>query len=348
MPKEDEGWNYLPFLPLQAHLKHHFYPMAAKMDLIGTNQIALADIENMQLLNEWIKTKSGQPAAIQFFINKCKDKRENVGLIYYNSGVFMEVPDDAIFNDLPDEEYHVMGNEWWNLWSNIIWEEPRMLMDNYVNLFEPSPIRNGMKRVRAKLTVEENDFINSCFIPETWANNNASVSCKQHRSDMQKEAEARMKWQQIQKDQKRLATVPINDSFFNWKFTGPPPMKERIHFIVNEIQKLDFQTIHRISHNSNVKKYEANLRNTAVESLNKLMTLVDEKEFYEINAPENEKLINEYYLPNLHEAMVKIPRKGLKVVVYEDQESQCDEEINTSYKDWSGQWSPMNSDDEKI
>ena len=115
--------------------------MATRVDLHGAIQISLEDIENMQLLKEWIKTKSGQPAAIQFFINKCKDKRTNAGLIYYNSGIFMEVPNDEIFDDLSDEEYHVMGNEWWKLWSNITWEEPRIVSDNYVNLSEPNPNR---------------------------------------------------------------------------------------------------------------------------------------------------------------------------------------------------------------
>ena len=346
IPNEDEGWNFLPFLPIRAQLKHHFYPMAARFDFNGTNHITMDDIENMQLLHKWIRTKSGQPAAIQFFINKCKDRRTNSCLIYYNSGIFMEIPSDESFNDLNDEDYHVMGNEWWKLWSNITWEEPRMLSDGYVNLSEPNPIRNGIKRVKARLTPNEEDFINSCFIPETWANNNTRITCTQQRSELQNEEEALQKWHKIQMDQKRLATVPINDAFFNWKFTGPPPMKDRIQFINREIQKLNFQTIQRISHNSKVKKYEDDLKSVAMENLNKLMALQEEKEFFDLNAKENEKLVNEFYLPNLHAAMITNPRKGMKVKVYEDQETQCDEEIDTSYKDWSGQWSPMHSDED--
>ena len=346
LPKDDEGWNYLPFLPIQAQLKHYFYPMAARMDFNGNKKVTLEDIENMQLMTNWIRTKNGQPATIQFLVNQCKEKRTDAGLIYYNSGVFLKLPEDSDFEDLEDSEYHVLGNEWWKLWSNIVWEKPRNLNDQFIHFSEPNPIRSSIKRNTTKRTMAEEEFLNSCYIPENWANNNVQMCCSQVNSEDTKDAEAKKKWNRIQMEQKNLATVPIHDPFFNWKFTGPPPLKERIQFIMKEIQKLNFQTIHRISHHSKVVAYEAKMKKMALESLQTLIDMQEEKAFYDLNAAENENIINDCYLPNLHTAMIVEPRKGLQVKVYEDQGSQCDEEINTSYKDWSGQWSPMESENE--
>lgn len=87
-----------------------------------------------------------------------------------------------------------------------------------------------------------------------------------------------------------------------------------------------------------VKKYEESLKQEIVENIQQLIELQDEKDFYTINADENEQLINSYYLPNLNNALNDKPRKGIRIVEIKEKGVQCEDE-DDNLVDWSGQWS---------
>ena len=83
--------------------------MLSKFDFKGDDSMDVRDIENMQVLKKWTKRQSGQSTAVQFIINKFKSQRMDACLIYFNSGVFQNLPNDQVFNDLNDNEYHQIG-----------------------------------------------------------------------------------------------------------------------------------------------------------------------------------------------------------------------------------------------
>ena len=112
---------------------------------------------------------------------------------------------------------------------------------------------------------------------------------------------------------------------------------ENIQVILDEVKKLDLRTNGRISLNSKVLKYEADLILKVQEALQVVSDFYEEKKFYELNVRDNDKLMNAYYLPHLHKVLVKKPRSGQVMVEVKDQPTQYDSSDNL--QDWSGQWS---------
>lgn len=337
VPDEKDGVNCLPFLPLLALLKHYFYPMATTFDFNGTGTLKMSDIENMQLLASWIRGKSGHPPAIQFIINKWKDKRSDVMLIYYNAGSILELKE--VFPDLNDEEYHQIGYQWCKLWSNLLLEDPRVLKEEFVVIYEPEPIKRGIRRINVGLSKEEDDFLMACVTPNDWSETTTQTTSTVVESIPEdKQMEAYRIWRKNQKDRQKLEVKPRHASFFQWKINAVPNAIDKLKVLQNEIQKIDLQTMHRISHHSKVKKYEKSLVQEATETIQQIIELQKEKEFYAINAEENEQLLNNFYLPNLNNAINDRPRKGIRVVEIVDQGAQYESE-GDSLVDWSGQWS---------
>ncbi len=340
IPDVAEGCNIWPFLSLKAQLKHHFYPMLKTFDFTGNLKICMADLITMKSLIEWIKDKSGHPTAVQFFINRRKTVREEAGLIYYNSGVFQAVPNETIFHDLPDAEYHEMGNLYWKLWANLPWETPRSSKDNFIKIIEPSPIKQGIKRSSFRLTKAENDFLSACIIPMDWANTSAVTDSSLPEVKVPDEDAVIGEWHDLIQERHQLRFKEVRLPFLKWNCNVLDEMDEKIDIICTEIQKLDCSQDNRISKNSKVKKFENGLKTEAIKILRQLKELQAEKTFFNNDAKENEKLFNEFYLPQLHFVLVKQFRQGQKVVEIENKETQYEEIDNMV--DWSGQWSSDN------
>ena len=345
IPKEDSGWNYAHFLPLQARLKHYYYPMMTRFDFKGLKSMNAGDLENMQLMKNYIANKSGQPNEIQFFINKCKDERMDLCLIYYNSGVFQNLPDEQVFSDLADEEYHVMGHHWWQMWTNVVWDEPRLINEAYIIFMEPITIKNRPKLFPLKNSKADQEFITSCQFPKQWTDEMIQMICnKPGEATCIHGKEALARWKSIQLERQRLARVPLKDSFLKWKCTKPMSVTDKLQLFINEIEKIECQTEDRISFNSKVINREKQLQQQATDALRKLSDLQLEKDFYNLNMIDNDKLMNEYYLPQLHAAISMTKKKGMNITEVSDQASQCDESVEDSFQDWSGQWSPLEED----
>ena len=345
IPEDDQAWNVWPFIPITAQLKHHFYPMFARLDFMGTHFVDLNDIINMNFSTEWTKDTSGQfircgqPSSIQYFVNKCKTTREEACLIYFNSGVFLQIPNELEFGDLTDEEYHDLGRTWWTLWSNVPWESPRILSNEFVSLNEPSPVRGGNMRVNHRLSKEENLFLDACNIPYEWANTSNISDKSTPELDNTNQATALLEWKQINQES-AAAARPIQLPIFQIQMARSNDLAGKIQIIMDEISKLNLQTDGRISMNSKVIKYEAEIIEQAKKSLTKILEFKQEKEFYDLNIKENDKLMNDFYLPQLHSILVKKKRKGQIGVEVKDQYAQYDSCDNM--KDWSGQWSSDN------
>ena len=335
MPKDDEAWNVWPFLPLKVQLKHYYYPMLNSFDFEGEQFLKLQDIVNMREMVDWMKDRSGQPSAVQFFVNKRKTIREEAGLIYYNSGVFEAVPNDHMFNDLSDEEYHKLGFQWWTLWANMPWEAPRIMSADYVDISEPSPIRGDRFKYHLKLTREENEFIASCHIPWEWANTSEVVPRNTPEMEMNETAVVD-EWRQIRREKDNNACDIILPEFQE-QCARQTSLKAKVKLIQNEIKKLQLDTPDRISLNSKVLRYEDKLKQNALEAVQKILDFREEKLFYALNAKDNSKILNEYYLPQLHDVLDKKKKKGQVAVEVKDQLTQYDSSDNL--QDWSGQWS---------
>ena len=95
--------------------------------------------------------------------------------------------------------------------------------------------------------------------------------------------------------------------------------------------------------NSKVQMYERKLKGDIKAELWKMVEFQEEKKFYSLNTKENVKLLNEYYLPQLHSILDKKPRKGQKVVEVVDRGVQYE---SGTVCDWSGQWSSDENGDE--
>ena len=341
IPKDDEGWNVWPFFPLKAHLKNYFYPMVSKFDFVGDKRLSFEEIGDMKLSVGNMKDKSGQPATIQFFINKRKTVRDDSSLIYFNSGVFEAIPDESVFADLSDEEYHEIGNLFWKMWANIPWEAPRSTDNNFLQLIEPLTIKTGVKRINFRLTKNEDDFVSACIIPADWSNSSNVTESSLPEIGFPDENDAIMEWQSIRQEQNALQQIPIQMPAFQWKCAVAPDVATQIDIISKEIKELNCDTDARISMNSKVRKYETGLKNEILKILVQLKEFQAEKEFYTLNVKENEKLFNAYYLPQLHFVLTKMFKDGQKAVEIADQATQYEDPEDKL--DWSGQWSDQES-----
>lgn len=342
LPEDDQAWNVWPFISIAAQMKHHFYPMLARVDFIGTHSVDLDDITNMNYSTEWTKETSsqfircGQSSSVQYFVNRCKTVREEAGLIYYNSGVFLTIPNENDFNDLSDDEYHEMGKNWWTLWSNVPWESPRILSAEFIALNEPNPIRGNNLRISHHLSKDENLFIDACNIPFEWANtSNVTDKSTPELDNLNRDA-AVLEWKQIKCESTAMAR-PIQLPVFQIQMAKSKSLEDKIQLLMNEISLLDLKTDGRISMNSKVLKYEAEIIMQAKMALKKIQNFKHEKEFYDLNARDNDKLMNEFYLPQLHNILIKKKRAGQIGIEVKDQHVQYDSSDNM--KDWSGQWS---------
>ena len=335
LPKDDEAWNVWPFLSLKVQLKHYYYPMLNSFDFEGEQFNKIQDIVNMREMVDWMKDRSGQPSAVQFFINKRKEVREEAGLIYFNSGVFESVPNDKVFFDLTDEEYHKLGFQWWALWANMPWEAPRIMSEDYVDISEPSPIRGDRASYQLRLSREENEFIASCHIPWEWANTSKVVPRKTPEMDLD-EIDVTEEWKMLRKEKNENAGEMVLPELQE-QCIRKKSLKDKVKVIQGEIEKLSLDTPDRISRNKKVRQYEEELKKAAQAAVQKLQDFREEKLFYAINAKDNAKLINECYLPQLHGILDKAKKKGQKVVEVTDQPTQYDSLDNL--RDWSGQWS---------
>ena len=334
LPKDDVAWNVWPFLPLKVQLKHYYYPMLNSFDFEGDQFIKIQDLVNMREMLEWMKDRSGQPSAVQFFINKRKLVREEACLIYYNSGAFESVPNEKVFYDLPDEEYHQLGFQWWSLWANMPWEAPRIMSNDYVDISEPSPIR-GDFNCQLRLSREENEFIAACHIPWEWANT-SPVNPRSTPEIELNNAAVRDEWKILRKEKDEAAKeliLPVLQE----QMVRQPSLKEKVKVIQDAIDGLSLDTPDRISVNKKVMQYEKKLKKEAQAAVQKLQDFREEKLFYAINAKDNAKLLSECYLPQLHGILDKTKKKGQAVVEVKDQPTQYDSADNL--RDWSGQWS---------
>ena len=335
IPDEANAWNVWPFLPLKVHLKHFYYPMLNSFDFEGDQFVKINDIVNMREMVDWMKDRSGQPSAVQFFINKRKLVREEYGLIYYNSGVFEKVPLEKDFYDLPDQEYHQLGSLWWALWANMPWESPRIMSDSFVDINEPSPIRGDRGNLQLRLTREENEFIASCHVPWEWANTSEVVN----RSTPEMEADktvTEVEWKNLRQEKDEMAQIPILPKL-QVECCKQKTLKDKAAVIQDEIEKLSMETKDRISLNKKVKVYEAKLKEEAKMAIQKMVKFREEKLFYALHVKDNAKIMNEYYLPQLHGVLDKMQKKGKKLTEVKDQPTQYDSADNMC--DWSGQWS---------
>ena len=337
IPNDATGCNIWPFIPLKAQLKHHFYPMLHRFDFEGELKIQMHDIPCMKLMLDWIKDKSGHPTAIQFFINRRKTVREEAGLIYYNAGSLETVPDEAIFNDLEDTEYHNIGNLYWRLWNNLPWEMPRSTRDNFLKIIEPSPIKKGVRRMGYRITKAEDDFVSACMVPSNWANESNITNNSLPEMAVIENSEVIEEWQEIVREKQDLQFKPVKLPVMQWRCNVEKDTAEKIDLISNAIEKLDCAQDNRISKNTKVTQYESALKKEAVKVLKQLKDFQEEKQFYNLNARDNEKLYNEYYLPQIHFVLAKQYRYGQKSMEVEETGTQYEDV--TEMVDWSGQWS---------
>ena len=342
LPNDEEGINFWPFLPLKAQLKHFFFPMLHQFDFVGNIPITLEDTISMKIMVDWIKDKSGQPAAIQFFINKRKTIREDSILIYFNSGALTELMQETQFQDLPDEEYHELGNLWWKMWANIPMEAPRSSKNNFIKLMEPITIKNSVRRVNYRFTKAEDEFLSECLTSNEWANASVLTDNSLPEVTAGEDNRAIMEWQQNMEEKKAEQFRPVQLPLLQWK-TEDKSKDQRLKIIMKTIKELDFRTEARISINSKVKKYEEGLKDAAIQIIQQLDDLQKEKEFYNLEAKSNEKLLNEYYLPQLHFILEKQYKYGQKLVEVKEQETQYEE--LPEMIDWSGQWSSDNDNE---
>ena len=335
LPDEASAWNVWPFLPLKVQLKHFYYPMLNSFDFEGNQFIKIQDIVNMREMVEEMKDRSGQPSAVQYFINKRKTVREETGLIYYNSGVFETVPAEKDFDDLSDQDYQQLGCYWWAQWANMPWEAPRVMSDDYVDINEPCPIRGDKGSRYLRLTKEENLFIAACHVPWEWANT-SRVTLRSTPEIEADNAVVANEWKEIRREKDGLATEIILPKM-QVNCAKQVSLADKVVTIQNEIEKLSMETNDRISMNKKVKAYEEKLKKEAKAAVEKMVKFREEKLFYALNAKENAKLMDEYYLPQLHEVLDKAKKKGKKLTEVKDQPTQYDSSDNL--RDWSGQWS---------
>ena len=244
------NFNPLPFIPIQMKLFNYFYPMMPTLVRDCHFIPSLNVLSAMATVPQWLKARSGSPAALQYFINRYRSEYEDYGLILFNEGTILRLPDPPQFCDI---EIRKFGGEIWKNRNNVLQEDVRMAMQHFLTVTEPLPIKLGIKRLEHRETKAEMDFLNACLTPGRGEDDILNKSATE---DAELEAALIEEWQSVLADKKEVSHRPIEAAYVDWKFRHQPSAQKCLSYISEALGKISFAQGTRISFNTKVKKHD--------------------------------------------------------------------------------------------
>ena len=326
--------NVLPFVPVKLKIRNYFCPMMPKIYPGCHDLPTFQNMAAMTILPPWLKSRTGTPAAMPFLINKSKTSFEDYGLLLYNEGTILEIPAEE---DIDETSLRQYGLQLWKNLNNVLDVDSRSDMQEFLAISEALPIKVGTKRLVHNETPAELDFINTCLTPgrpEDGVHNDSYT-------EVDTEAELIDEWKKVLKDRQDVAVRPVEGDYIDWKYNFRPNAKQVLNQIKDKLSKISFEQGTRISFNTKIQQYEAQIIDNACSLVTRLCVLQDEKEFFDICGAK-EEILNHYFLPELRKAIYGECSKGIPSKEVMEKECQCEEEdlkLEESFADWSGQWS---------